>query len=268
MKLTKSKQFLADAIHYSGKGWFEGAIYATQDKVDPNIGFWSKKPTKQSCLWKGDGWMGTANSIPFDKLSPNWHQTVLSREEYFSAYPVEPVADADGWIRWEGGECPVGDGVLIDVKKVDGSTEFAVHDPQDRIWGDTDHRKCITAYRLHKPSLDDLPVVDAEIAQTPPTKPTIEQLASDYRNKLDCANRKQQETDDAKAAADAALSELERAGDELGLVITIVTPDPVTAKFTGKFHSAKYGDRPSSLEMICDGCGKRFGSHVGFDCRP
>ena len=57
-------------------------------------------------------------------------------------------------------------------------------------------------------------------------KPTIEQLAADYRNAKDYANRKQQEADDAKAAADEALGELERAGEALGLVIGVAMPDP------------------------------------------
>ena len=59
----------------------------------------------------------------------------------------------------------------------------------------------------------------------PEAKPTIEQMAQDYRNKLDFAKRKQQEADDAKAAADAALGELERAGEALGLLIGIASPD-------------------------------------------
>ena len=80
------------------------------------------------------------SSDPF----PNWHQTILSREEYFHLYPAQ---DADGWIEWKGGKCPVENGRLIDVKKTDGSHEFAVHDPQDRIWNDKEHRKCIVADR-------------------------------------------------------------------------------------------------------------------------
>lgn len=36
----------------------------------------------------------------------------------------------------------------------------------------------------------------------------------------------QKEADEAKAAADAALGELERAGDALGLLIGIANPDP------------------------------------------
>ena len=63
----------------------------------------------------------------------------------------------------------------------------------------------------------------------------------------------------------------EKAGEfnlTVGLCESMVGKKVEVKKFTGKFHSAIHGDRPSDLDMICDGCGKRFGTHVGFDCRP
>ena len=54
----------------------------------------------------------------------------------------------------------------------------------------------------------------------PEAKPTIEQLASDYRNKLDYANRKQDEADKANMESDAALAQLEDAIAEIGFAIT------------------------------------------------
>ena len=51
-------------------------------------------------------------------------------------------------------------------------------------------------------------------------KPTIEQLAADYRNKLDYANRKQDEANKANMESDAALSQLEDAIAEIGFAIT------------------------------------------------
>lgn len=59
----------------------------------------------------------------------------------------------------------------------------------------------------------------------PETKPTIEQLAADYRNAKGHAERKRQEADDAKADAEAKLKALELAGEALGLLVS-----PVTAK--------------------------------------
>ena len=63
----------------------------------------------------------------------------------------------------------------------------------------------------------------AEPAQEPASevKPIIEQLAADYRNAKECAGRKQQEADDAKADAEVKLAELVAAGNVLGLVIDV-----------------------------------------------
>ena len=59
----------------------------------------------------------------------------------------------------------------------------------------------------------------------PTAKPTIEQLAADYRNAQDYAERTQQEADSAKADADDMLKELELAGEAIGLLVS-----PITAK--------------------------------------
>jgi hypothetical protein len=39
--------------------------------------------------------------IEHAKLSPNWHQTILSREEYFSAYPVDACEAVDAELTAE-----------------------------------------------------------------------------------------------------------------------------------------------------------------------
>lgn len=231
-QLTKSKQFLADAIHASGKGWLDGAVYATQDKTDPRIGFWNKLPIKEGDQWKGAGWMGTANAIPCTKLSPNWHQTVLSREEYFSAYPAEPVADADGWIDWKGGECPVDEGDHVDFV---GRNYYG----SNRLAGVLDWEN-ITQYRLLQPAPAEKLSPEAVVNAPPPEtincrcylgapKRSIEQLAADYRNAKDFANRKRQEADDTKEAADAKLVLLVEAGKALGLDVSPIRATQVEA---------------------------------------
>jgi hypothetical protein len=58
-------------------------------------------------------------------------------------------------------------------------------------------------------------------------KPTIEQLAADYRNAKDYADRKQQEADAAKADAEAKLAKLVAAGKALGLALSVAdAPEP------------------------------------------
>lgn len=55
--------------------------------------------------------------------------------------------DADGWIEWGGGECPVGDGTLIGVKYRSG---YAVPDcePELQDWEHSGFATDIIAYRI------------------------------------------------------------------------------------------------------------------------
>ena len=159
----------------------------------------------------------------------NWYQTILSREEYFHLYPAP---DADGWIEWEGGESPVGEDVVIEIKTRDGEIQL----DKAYLWnwsheeGSPVKDRQIIAYRLHKPEqakpelcesvVRAIPEPDEQVWTNPPS---IEQLAADYRNAKDYADRKQQEADDAKADEDEALRKLELAGEALGLLVSPIT---------------------------------------------
>ena len=232
MKLSKSKLALAKVINENG-GWPKDCKWSVQHGRGL-IGFSINKPVRNgSESWMADG--GFNFKIEVCKPLKNWHRNVLSREEYYQAYPK---ADADGWIEWKGGECPVDNDSLVDVKFPDGSEYFNT----DAYWDwSSESDTPISHYRQSKKvvkpefcesvthgipepeSIDGLcaKVTEENKHQHVDAKPTIEQLAQDYRHKLDFANSKQKEADEAKAAADAALGELERAGEELGLLIGI-----------------------------------------------
>ena len=151
MKISKCKKELARIISENG-GWPERALWAVQDNC---IAFFlGGKPEYKSGdrCWYSNSIDGVCvGTITCDEKVTNWHQTILSREEYFHLYPA------------------------------------------------------------------------AESAQEPASevKPIIEQLAADYRNAKECAGRKQQEADDAKADAEVKLAELVAAGNVLGLVIDV-----------------------------------------------
>lgn len=63
-----------------------------------------------------------------------------------SAQPAEPVADSDGWIKWEGGRCPVGHAVRVEIHMRDGFRE--VGNAGSFYWKDDGDTCDITAYRL------------------------------------------------------------------------------------------------------------------------
>ena len=156
MKISNSKKQLAKIIH-ENEGWCEGYSFAAQNCGDDWVVVWffESKPVRRREAWFTDSDNCECVIRDVSKL-PNWHQTILSRDEYFHLYPVAETA------------------------------------PE--------------------------PVVEA--------KPTIEQLAADYRNAKDYADRKQQEADDAKADAEAKRAALVAAGKALGLAVSVVKKEP------------------------------------------
>lgn len=237
MKISNSKQQLAKIISENG-GWRDGAEWAAMDKTDGNcndnaVGFFSGE-SRPECfgigkikMWRcrhiETVFMGYEKSIFAKKIIGNWHQSCLSRAEYFHLYPAP---DADGWIEHDGKHEPAvaTSGLTLWCKWSDGLEQSHEANMVDWI-DDSDVR--IIAYRLHKPeqSLEELcgEVKEENKHEHIDAKPTIEQLASDYRNAKDFAERKQQEADDAKADAKEKLNSLVAAVNALGLDVSPTT---------------------------------------------
>ena len=214
MKISNSKRQLARIISENG-GWLCADFAAQQD--DGEVWFSSVKPewnTGRGCFS-----MGYEDHFTVGTLIHNRHQCILSRAEYFHLYQVQ---DADGWIEWKGGECPVDKDARIDIRMTGGKTYYDT----DTHWGWNANLFKITHYRLHKQQskpefcesvVRSIPEPDEQVWTNPPS---IEQLATDYRNAKDYADRKQQEADSAKADADEKLRVLEIAGEAHGLLVT------------------------------------------------
>lgn len=233
MKISKCKKELARIISENG-GWRDGE-FAAQDG-DGLVGGYGEKP-----VWSllGKYWRNEAFGEWFvENKIKNHHQTVLSRAEYFHLYPAP---DADGWIEWKGGECPVGGDVMV-VCKVRAEKEFCngKEIPASVLrWSHTGGMADIIAYRLHKPEQSKPEFCESVMRSIPEpiAKPTIEQLAADYRNTKDYAERKQQEADAAKSDVDAKLAELVEAGKEHGLLVS-----PIAENMTSQKHPFRGDD--------------------------
>lgn len=234
MKISNSKKELANIISENG-GWRKGS-YAAQDYVIRFFAGDKPKYNKATKLWDADNSGLRIMEIGGVKLLQNRQHTILSIAEYFHLYPV---SDADGWIECDGNR-PVGIDFLVDVKYANGTVECGFWaDGYDWNWNGGGLR--IIAYRPHKseqsavesrladavdivksaaPALmsDDMKFTGDEVMGE--RKSTIEQLAADYRNKLDYADRKQDEADKARIDSDAALAELEKAIASIGFAIT------------------------------------------------
>lgn len=119
MKISNSKKELARIISENG-GWRDGAGWAAQDSSSDDyplrVCLYKNKPkiSKGDTRWIDENFKPiVGDGIETDKQIPNWHQTLLSRDEYFHLYPAP---DADGWIEWKGGECPVEKLALVAVR--------------------------------------------------------------------------------------------------------------------------------------------------------
>ena len=191
MKISKSKQELARIISENG-GWREMAEFSAQDK-DGYVYHFATKPTINAGheVWHHKGCIGEGEFTA--ETLPNWHQTILSRTEYFHLYP-------------EHTETEYKDGVKpTDPAKADG-----------------------------------------------PSKPTIEQLAADYRNKLDYANRKQDEANKANMESDAALSQLEDAIAAIGFAITpLGAPEKEPEPVITDWQDLRVGDEIEVFNFEC-----------------
>lgn len=136
--------------------------------------------------------------------------------------------DADGWIEWHGGECPVDADSFVDVRFPDGSVESGATGRQwvwkhDKEEDGGDPPENIIAYRLCKPEQTEQQFCESVTRTIPsPKVPTIEYLAAEYRCKVSARRMAQLKLERATRAESIALGKLERAGESIGLLISPV----------------------------------------------
>lgn len=265
MKISNSKKHLAKIIHENG-GWRDGADTCSCDN-DGYVNFFVGKPARNGVSWIDNGdceYVGGIVTPKYEKIK-NWHQTILSRDEYFHLYPAP---DADGWIEWLSDEMPVEKGTIIDVKYSDGDELHGApcgvytnymeskngENASAEAFGSGDGSYVhIVAYRLHKPEQSKSTAVgddetnlaakeELEALELEPAKPTIEQLAADYRNAKDYAERKQEEADTAKADVEAKLKALELACEALGLIVSPITEKQEPVLEIADWRDLRVGD--------------------------
>ena len=165
---TPKKKHLIELMIEAGVKWPEGAEYAAQDKDCQKVHFYKTKPLKSGdTYWNASGCIAYSG-IELNSICRNWHQTIVTREQYAEAVAAAAMTPA--------------------------------------------------AQQETQPS----PKYCASVMRQMPDN-TIEQLTSDYYAKAAEADRLQSVADEALKAADDALLALEKAGELLGLVISIDT---------------------------------------------
>lgn len=228
MKISKSKKELASIISENG-GWRNGAEFAWYGNQTKKGWFGISKP-RYSPEQKSLQILGNHITGSFPCRKPNnWHQTILSREEYFHLYPSP---DADGWIEWKGGECPVGGDVMVCCKLRSGKVSITAYHAGILSWRHNGNAVDIIAYRLHKPNqsatserLSAEAVSAAKAALMSESiewlgrNSTLDQLLQDWRNADDYAKRKQAEADEAAAMRDERWSAVQVRAGEMGVTV-------------------------------------------------
>ena len=105
---TPKKKHLIELMIEAGVKWPEGAEYAAQDKTTNELCFYGSKPVlrarfqdewRPSRLDSHDGIVG--RRINLQSLCRNWHQTIVTREQYAAAVAAGSVSDqAADAVEW------------------------------------------------------------------------------------------------------------------------------------------------------------------------
>lgn len=296
MKPSKSKLALAKVINENG-GWREG-IFAAQDRSRA-VTFFMGKPWRCGNAWEDDAFECVGGFISTEVIK-NWHQTILSLEEYYQAYPK---AD-DGWIEWKGGECPVDGSAEVDYRMADDDPDYFNHGIAGELrWSKIGSSGDIITYRLHKPdvkpefcesvtrSIPDPELDDAgsrlakalELVKSAAPhmlsdkykfdgnevmgerKPTIEQLAQDYRNAKGHADRLQKEAGEAAVKAESFAVEIRKKILELQELIGISKQELEPELVITNWRDLKVGDEVEYAQGGIRHLLGRVGVVTGFD---
>lgn len=203
---TKSQERLINLMLQAGVAWHKDADTAAQDKDGMYLYFFVGKPYRNS----GDGYWGgeycNDSQTIMPELIPNWHQTIITREQYEAR---------DGWITWHGGECPVDGGMVVEVALRYGDR---ANIPPSKAWlfswEDFDEDDDIVAYRPHNPPQPQSEVCESVAITT--DHPTIEQLIQEWKRLDEIAEKSREIAERDQEAFDRAAEAVEGALKKAG----------------------------------------------------
>lgn len=226
-----------------GAVWPDGYTHAAQDQ-DGGIYRFTEKPERNGNNWYVDGLDDDCEFITdLVPTSKQWYQIVITRDEWEAR---------DGWIKWEGGVCPVDEGAMVIVRTNDGDTMLCYADrfSWDHCRGNPSRH--IIAYRIVTDKLSDEVITD-EIGK----QPTIEEMIADLQRCEKLVQQYQNEVESIRSTIDARLVELGykestlvewgdwKIGDKVRFV-----------GYTNQLSAARFRYTPSNIYIINrDACG-------------
>ena len=197
---TLENRHLIDLIIEANVDWPEDAEYAAQDKCNLKVHFYSgEKPTRPRDWdeWKvGNGRI--ISRFQLQSLCYNWHQTLVTKEQYKQALAarctVKPTKPRD-WDEWK-----VGNGHIVSRFQL----QSLCYNWHQTLVTKEQYKQALAIRCMVKPVN-----TQAETKSTV-TSLTLEELLANYQ-------RYQQLTAEA-------LQALQNKGKQLGLVITVIEP--------------------------------------------
>ena len=172
--MTKKKRELIEILldNVKPEDWPEELPYAAQDIKSMNVDYpiyaYKQEPVNSSVfpeMWNQSEYSATVKIGATPKeLCKHWNKTIVHRDEFIKRWnECNPTVGSEGWIKWDGGEMPVEEGTLIDVKYRDGKVNFHVEAGGEfpskgsipsmtaNNWYKINVGSDIIAYRLHAP---------------------------------------------------------------------------------------------------------------------
>lgn len=140
----------------NGWQWPNGVKCITQDygsgPIYRGVVFgYREEPHLKKNIWLANNDLGHADVTVkrYDAVADDWATAIITREQYEAALD----AKNDGWIDWHGGECPVLEGVLVEVKYRNEKNYHikGVNRAGRWSWAHYGTDGDIIAYRLHQP---------------------------------------------------------------------------------------------------------------------
>lgn len=157
----------------------DGRVYGYTEIPTPGVIGWSVPGNSYST----DG-RGCLIQIDRDDVDGQWQSAIITREQYEAAL----AAKNEGWIEWDGGECPVPCGTIFDVKHRCGAVSEnqqawpkrhkeshimvnPLSNAGQAFWRHENSVMDIIAYRLHQPKKSEQVRADAWNAYAGITEP-------------------------------------------------------------------------------------------------
>lgn len=159
-------QILVEELPKIG-GWPDDMNYCGQSAYDNELYFYRHPYTGQSCDKRGIFTDSHRSEYAYTPISREQYEAALAASKELRPYQVSTghytsdagagktasAADADGWIEWAGGECPVDSDAIVEVKYLKPSPLHFNNDRAgDFAWSHTGSNGDIIAYRIVQPN--------------------------------------------------------------------------------------------------------------------